>query len=155
MPVPEILWLSCDGMMVIDEHRRIVAMNPALERLTGHQAPHVVGKSVCGVLYDCHDLQGCPLMDRPGECPGLRAMARFEPVPEARYTILTAAGTRRTVSASYTPVQLKPGRPIWALVVMRDITRQHRREQALARLAMTDPLTALANRTAFRRAGKF
>ena len=32
-PVPDVLWFSCDGMMVIDENRRILAMNPALERL--------------------------------------------------------------------------------------------------------------------------
>lgn len=148
--VPELLWLSCDGMMVIDEDRRILAMNPALERLTGHRSEQVVGKSVCGVLLDCHDAQGCPLMERAGECPGLRAMQRFEPVPHAEYTILTAAGTRRAISASYTPIQTAPGRPIWAVVVMRDVTLQQRRERRLARQAMRDPLTGLWNRTALK-----
>ena len=65
LPVPEILWHSCDGMMVIDEHRRILAMNPAMERLTGRPAQDAVGKSECGILFSCRDTHGCSLQDHP------------------------------------------------------------------------------------------
>ena len=148
LPIPEILWHSCDGMMVIDGQRRILAMNPAMEALTGHTRDEAVGKSECGILLSCRDLQGCPLAERPRECPGLRAMESFKPIHAAEYVIRKPDGKNVVVSASYTPIQL-PGRPIWALVVMRDVTAQKRREQRLARRAMTDPLTGLPNRTAF------
>ena len=148
LPVPEILWYSCDGMMVIDERRRVLAMNPALERLTGRFSEDVVGKVECGVLFACRDLHGCPLADRPWECPGLKAMDQFKPIPAAEYVIRTPEGKAKVISASYTPIQL-PGRPVWALAVMRDVTLQKKRERRLARQAMTDPLTGLPNRTAF------
>ncbi len=148
LPVPEILWYSCDGMMVIDERRTVMAINPALEKMLGRSADQVVGKAECGVLFACQDLHGCPLMSRPSECPGLRAMERFEPVHSAEYTIQITEGKRIVVSASYTPIQM-PGRPVWALVVMRDITLQKQREDRLVRKAMSDPLTSLPNREAF------
>ena len=135
VPIPEILWHSCDGMMVIDERRRVLAINPALERMIGHPAQEVVGKSECGVLLSCRDSHGCPLIDRPTECPGLRAMDRFEPVPSAEYMIRGAEGRRIAISASYTPIQL-PGHPVWALVVMRDMTLKKRRERRLIHQAM-------------------
>lgn len=148
--LPDLLWFCGDGLMVIDEHRRILAMNPALERLVGHQSQHVVGKSVCGVLFDCQDLQGCPLQERAEECPGLQAMRRFEPIRGVEYMIRTAAGRRMVVHANYTPVQLKPGRPVWALVALHDVTAQRRRERWLAHQAKTDPLTGLPNRATWR-----
>ena len=150
-PVPEILWQSCDGMMVIDERRRVLAINPALERMIGRKAQEVVGKMECGTLFSCRDAHGCPLKDRPTECPGLKAIDRLEPILSAEYMIKAAAGRRVAVSASYTPVQL-PGHPVWTLVVMRDMTLKKRREHQLIRQAMTDPLTGLPNRTAFRNA---
>ncbi|MBI3292715.1 MAG: sensor domain-containing diguanylate cyclase [Elusimicrobia bacterium] len=145
--VPGILWYSCDGMMVIDEHRRILTMNPTLERLTGRTSQEVAGKVECGLLLACRDLQGCPLADCPQECPGLKAIQKFKPVEAAEYTIQDAHGKGIVVSTSYTPIQL-PGRPVWALAVMRDITLAKRREKRISRQAMTDPLTALPNRTA-------
>lgn len=148
VPVPEILWYSCDGMMVIDEHRVILAINPALEQVIGRTRNEVVGKAECGVLFSCRDLHGCSLVERPWECPGLKAMHQFKPIHAAEYTIRTAQGKARVVSASYTPLQL-PGRPVWALVVMRDVTHEKQRERRLVRRAMRDPLTQLPNRAAF------
>ena len=148
LPVPEILWYSCDGMMVIDEHRRVLAMNPAMERLTGHSAQDAVGKSECGILFSCRDMHGCSLQDHPWECPGRRAIDRFKPVRSAEYLIRTPDGKEKTVNTSYTPIQL-PDRPVWALVVMRDATLQKLRERRLLRQAMTDPLSGLPNRAVF------
>lgn len=148
LPIQETLWYSCDGMMVIDESRRILAMNPALEQLLGRKNHEVAGQAECGLLFSCRDMQGCPLAKHPEECPGLKAMTRREPVKSAEYSIRIAGGKARVVSASYTPIQI-PGHPVWALVVMRDVTLQKRRERLLARQAMTDPLTGLPNRTAF------
>lgn len=149
VPMPELLWRSCDGMMVIDERRRILAMSPSMERLTGRQMHDVVGRVECGVLLGCHDRHGCPLADHPDKCPGLRAMRRLRPVKAAEYTIRTASGHKRVMSCSYTPIQQTPKSPVLALAVMRDLTHQKWRENRLAASAMTDPLTRLLNRTAF------
>lgn len=143
--IPELLWHSCDAMMVIDEERKILAANPAMERLTGRRREELMGRAECGFVLNCRDPQGCSLAEQPWECPGLRAMRGFEPIPSAEYTIHDAQGKDLVVSSSYTPIQL-PGRPIWALVIMRDITLQKRREMRLILQAKTDPLTSLHNR---------
>lgn len=147
LPVPDVLWFSCDGMMVIDENRRILAMNPALEKLLGRRAGEAVEKSECGALFSCRNLQGCPMADQPSACPGLKAMKEFKPVTSAEYSIRSASGKGRVVSTSYTPIQL-PDRPVWALAVIRDITQKKKEELHLVQKTLTDPLTGLANRTA-------
>jgi len=145
--IPELLWYSCDGMMVIDENRKVLAMNPTLERLTGRRSEDLTGKGECGVLLSCRDLQGCPLAETPDECPGLKAMQTMEPVRGAEYTVRLENGRSVVMSSSYTPIQL-PGHPVWALVVLRDITFQKKKELQLIQQAKTDPMTQLPNRTA-------
>ena len=145
--IPDLLWYSCDGMMAIDEHRRILAINPALERLLDRKSEDLSGKAHCGVLFSCRDLHGCSLEENPQDCPGLKAVQSFQPVRDAEYCIRTAGGKAIVVSSSYTPIQL-PGHPVWALVILRNITPQKKKELRLIQQAKTDPLTLLPNRTA-------
>lgn len=145
--IPELLWHSCDAMMVIDEQRKILAVNPALERMTGRRKEDLVDRAECALVLNCRDPHGCSLAEQPWECPGLRAMRGFEPIPSTEYTVCDAQGKDRVVNSSYTPIQL-PDRPVWALVILRDITLQKRRELRLILQAKTDPLTTLPNRTA-------
>jgi PAS domain-containing protein len=59
VPVPELLWRSsCDGMMVIDGSRRVLAINPTLERWLGRPSREIVGQRQCGALFACQDLHG-------------------------------------------------------------------------------------------------
>jgi two-component system, NtrC family, response regulator HydG len=52
-----------DGVMVVDPHGRVLAVNPAAERLTGYSEAELVGKS-CRVL----DCTGCRIIGKgPGE----------------------------------------------------------------------------------------
>ena len=148
MPVPDLMWLSCDAMMIIDEHRVILAANPAMERLTGRSASDLIGKIECGALFSCRDLQGCSMKEDPSRCPGLSAMHQFTPVRDAEFSIRNAQGKGLVVNASYTPIQL-PGRPVWALAVFRDMTSRKKQELRWIQQAMTDPLTALPNRNVF------
>ncbi len=83
VPVPWVLWDSCDGMMVIDASRHVLAMNHAMERLTGQRIQDVAGRSECGVLLGCQDARDCPLADHPEACPGVRATRRLTSVKEA------------------------------------------------------------------------
>jgi PAS domain-containing protein len=126
-PVPGLAWNACDGMMIIDERRRVLAINPSMERLIGRPSRDVVGTAECGLLLDCQDAQGCPLADHPAQCPGLRAMHQIRAVRSTEYTIQTAAGRRVTFNASYTPIQPKVGGPVWALVILRNASLQQRR----------------------------
>lgn len=150
-PWPTLLQEACDGMMLIDRDRLILAMNPAMERLAGLRARDVVGRTACGALFQCQDVGGCSLWLSSDGCPGLKAMREFTAVSQTEYRLLRADGRRIVVSASYTPIHRGLGR-IAALVIVRDVTDQKRREGRLLRQAMNDPLTGLLNRAAFAQA---
>lgn len=145
--IPQLLWRSCDGMMVIDAERRVLAMNTSLERLLGCRAERVVGRQQCGALLQCKNLHGASMVQHPCDCPGLQALASRKAVPLTEYTVHAAGGRRLVMSASYTPIQLSAKGPAGCLVILRDVTRQKRQERLLERQAMSDPLTGLPNRT--------
>ena len=94
--IPKLLWQACDGMMVIDEGRRVVAMNPTLQQWVGP----AISEADCGALLGCRDLHGTCLASCTKACPGLKAMRTGLPVNAAEYSIRTARGQRRIVSAS-------------------------------------------------------
>lgn len=144
--LPAWMWTACDSMMIIDAHRRILAMNPALARLLGVRAEDCIGQQECGALLRCRALAGHALTTCPADCPGLQALGRGQPIPQSEYTIQTAAGRRAVVSASYTPYQPHPEAPVQLLVILREVTRQKRQEQHWMHQARIDPLTGVASR---------
>jgi len=144
--VPAVFWDSCDGMVVINHERRILAMNPAMEQLAGRRIHELAGRQMCGALLECQDAHGCSMVSHPESCPGLRALRRLRPVRAAEYTVTTGRGHRVPVCASYTPIRPAPGLAPWAIVVVRRNALQQRREREMRQHAMTDPLTGLPDR---------
>lgn len=144
IPIPELLWQASDGMMIIDESRRILAMNPTLNKWAGP----AVSDADCGALLGCRDLKGNCLASRPLACPGLRAMRTHQPVDSVEYMIRGTGGVPRIVSASYTPIKDPHSEAIYTLVILRDITQSKHREEKLVQRALLDPLTGLYNRGA-------
>lgn len=149
--VPELLWQACDAMMVIDDQRRILAVNPAMERLMGHSASELVGRQQCSALFACHTDTGCSLAEQPDRCPGMRAMRRGRAIAAATYLIRTPAGRTVPVCASYTPLPSRADGTVCALAVLRDVRVLQRQERRLLRQATTDLLTGLPNRASFLR----
>lgn len=149
--VPELLWQACDAMMVIDDQRRILAVNPAMERLMGHAASELVGRQQCSALFACHTDTGCSLAEQADRCPGMRAMRRGRPVEAATYLIRTPAGRTVPICASYTPLPARADGTVCALAVLRDVRVLQRQERRLLRQATTDLLTGLPNRASFLR----
>ena len=135
---------SSDGIAIIDDAQVIVAMNPALEQLIGHQAADIVGRTTCRTILACKDESGCSLCDRP--CPGELALSTAVTTPYEELFLQTQDGRSVPVSASFTPLQLGTNGRLVFLMVIRDITNKHRQEQHLRHLALTDPLTGLYNR---------
>lgn len=146
LAMPAWMWAACDGMMIIDERRRILAMNPALARLLGVRAEDCLGQQDCGALLRCRALAGHALTTCPADCPGLQALDRGQPIAQSEYTIQTATGRRAVVSASYTPYHSHPEAPVRLLVVLREVTRQKRQAQHWMHQARIDPLTGVASR---------
>lgn len=130
-----------DGILLVDEERKILAMNPALERLTGWRAEEVVGKRECQILFSCCDMEGERISE--ANCPGLRAIQGERSTPYVELALRSREGKKIVVAASYNPIAFD-GRTC-AISAMKEITPKKEMEEVLKAQALTDSLTGLAN----------
>lgn len=130
-----------DGVVLVDRHKRIVAVNPAVQEILGWDPSDLVGKMTCDQFFGCRDVKGCPFaLDR---CPAESAGVRQGIFHEA--TLPVAGGGSRTVWLSCSPVPaLSEGSPA-VMIIVRDITEKKRAEEELRQLAIRDGLTGLYN----------
>ena len=121
--VESILEGSADGIYTVDAARRIVSVNPAMERLLGIPAEELLGLP-CAAALNWRDRAGRPIC--PGRCPMLH------PHPPAggadNATELAAAARSRTgqrtdVALVYAVVRSPEHAPLNAVVNVRDMTR--------------------------------
>lgn len=110
-----------DGIVVIDEQRRVVLFSPAAERLTGWRAEEVLGRA-CSSFLRCRRGDD-PLCDTA--CP---LLPLFETAPDrlsASYSELlvdTIDGRRRWIGASWAVSRDGLGGKPAAIMILRDIT---------------------------------
>ena len=109
---------SCpDGLMIIDDEKTILAMNPAMERITGWREQEVVGKHKCGFLFQCSNERGdCLSQER---CGGLRAIQSGEPTFHSELGWINRRGEKVFVSASYCAMAI--GGETCAIGVMKEM----------------------------------
>ncbi len=124
--VESILEGSADGIYTVDSARRIVSVNPAMERLLGRSREDLIGLP-CAVALNWRDREGRPVC--PGQCPMLHS-----PVPEAEHVTELAAGVRSRngqhtdVALVYSVVRSPEMLPLNAVVNVRDMTRMRETE---------------------------
>lgn len=104
----------------------ITSWNPAAERLYGYTADEVVGRPISILIPD----------DRPDELPSIMNRLRAGEAVEAFETVrVRKDGTRVDVSLTISPIVGPDGQIAGASSIARDITEQHRAENALRLLA--------------------
>ena len=119
--VESILEGSADGIYTVDAFRRIVSVNPAMERLLGLPAEELVGLP-CAVGLNWRDREGRPVC--PGQCPMMHAVAgNAENVTELAATVRSRHGQRTEVALVYSVVRSPEMAPLNAVVNVRDMTR--------------------------------
>lgn len=130
-----LFYAARQGMVMTDEDGRVIAANVAAQRLTGYREaemlgglPHLFDGSACS---DRVIRQVLRLVQRTGHWEGELWCCRKD-------------GSRYLQRTSMTTL---PGGG-YALI-FHDATAQLRREEALTRMAFTDPLTGLPNRALF------
>jgi PAS domain S-box-containing protein len=135
-----------DGLVVADADRRVVALNPAAERLLGVSADAALGRDFREVL-PLSDSQGRDWWQCTDPYGGLRSRRRQ---PECQLTL--AGGSELLVTASYVR---GPDRELTRLVVaLRDTHARERLERSRANLVSTvahelrSPLTSVKGFTA-------
>jgi len=118
--VESILESSAEGIMSIDAQRRIIGFNSAMERLTGHPREEVTGKECFRVLH-LRDREGKSLCNK--QCPMLMDQGEEGPTLEQWGLLQTRDGRDIDVAMVYSIVRSPEGKPINAVINVRDISK--------------------------------
>jgi PAS domain S-box-containing protein len=104
-----------DGVIVLDAQNRIVDLNPAAQQIIGHRASEAIGQLAAQALSDWPDL-----------------VERYLDVTEAHLEVVLGEGeARRTLDLRISSLHGRNGSLTGRLVVLRDVTKRKRAEEAL------------------------
>ncbi len=118
--VESILEGSADGIYTVDAVRRIVSINPAMERLLGVPREELLGLP-CAMALNWRDREGRPIC--PGRCPMLHSADAAGGVSEMAATVRSRSGHSTEVALVYSVVRSPEQAPLNAVVNVRDMTR--------------------------------
>ena len=139
-----IISASADGIMVVDGQHRVLAVNPALEKMTGFSAAELLARPSCAYSLGARREDGQFLCDTV--CPFLHSEAEKSRVVDAQVT--TKDGRRLWVSIAYGPIRGPDGRIEAVVHTIRDISERKELERAkdeffsLVNHEIKGPLTA-------------
>jgi PAS domain S-box-containing protein len=111
---------ASDGIMLVDNHLRVIGFNRAMEGITGWKAEELLGRE-CREFMACRDLSG-GLMCANG-CPALEAIWNHGQLPYVELKALDRNGQPKdlAVSFSYVPSPFSPD-VSYSLAIVRDVT---------------------------------
>ncbi len=127
-----------DAIVILDRHRRVLAVNPAFERLVGHSSKELVAERLTiPEPLDCsrRRLEAC--------ARGLRQRGRWNEELACRLP----DGRERVLGWSVDLIRDDRRRVSRSVAVISDVTTRHRRMQAMHHRAFHDPLTDTLNRS--------
>jgi len=124
--VESVLENTADGIMDIDSNRRIISFNRAMEKLTGYDREEVLGKE-CFRILALRDWENNNLCNR--QCPMLVSSEVGGSVFEQEGKIQAKDGQTIDVAMAYSIIRSLEGRPINAVVNVRDISKLREIEQ--------------------------
>ena len=120
-----------DGLMVVDPKGRIIAANPAAERVTGYTADELIGKS-CRVL----NCTGCKII---GQKTGSQWCGLFSrgAIREKKCLITNKDRHSVHIIKSASVLRNEAGEVIGAVETLTDITERIRQQQEISNLRKT------------------
>jgi diguanylate cyclase (GGDEF)-like protein/PAS domain S-box-containing protein len=125
-----------DAVLVLDDERTVIDLNPAAEQLIERQRAHAIGLSAGELMRAVPEVRA--LLDDVGDRPSRNELE----LPTRDRGIL-----RFDAIASHLPSRATA--PSGYLLVLRDVTERKRLDAELQRLAHFDTLTGLPNRKLF------
>jgi diguanylate cyclase (GGDEF)-like protein/PAS domain S-box-containing protein len=128
-----------DAIITINTHGIIESVNPATETIFGYQEIEMIGKNISMLMSESMRSQHDIYIERFVQGHAKRAI-----VNPYEQTAQRKDGTSITVDVTLNTMTI--ANELKIMGVLRDITKHKQWENEIKRLAMTDPLTGLANR---------
>ncbi|MBN2753191.1 MAG: diguanylate cyclase [Rhodospirillaceae bacterium] len=143
-----ILDTVTDAIITIDSNGRIETFNPAAQAIFGWTAGEVIGRNINMLMPDpmasAHDFYLKRFFEEQSQGRPSRVIGRTIELDALRHD-----GSVFPIGLSLSVMRI--GDKTKFTGVARDITERRQAEDEIRRLAMTDPLTGLANRNQFMR----
>lgn len=109
---------TSDAIIALDEHFRLLALNPAAAQVLNVKADEVIGRGCSEILY-CHNLNRMKLCGT-SSCPLHRVLEQKKPLSNEELIMGVEAEHVREVSTSVTPVLAEHG--TYAVFMARDLS---------------------------------
>lgn len=134
-----------DGVMVINQDKKIEMLNHLAEKMTGWTMQEAVGKHYKEVFVLSHEIEGLTIND-----PIEKVFAK-ETVQELdNHAMLTSKdGTNYYLEDSAAPIKNDKDNTIGVVLVFRDVTEKKEQREKIKYLSFHDSLTGLYNRRFF------
>ncbi|MDO8670855.1 MAG: ATP-binding protein [Dehalococcoidia bacterium] len=117
---------SKDGIMILDEQKRVLDLNPGFSELTGWSKDEVIGRY-------CHEVLGCVNLtgDRQCQlgCSALQDIDRSVPTPNVETTIVARDGRSIDVVATFNTIPQPGNLPSLLVCFLHDLTEQRRSDR--------------------------
>ena len=134
-----------EAVITTDPFGLITWLNPVAERLTGWRSAEANGRLLEDVVQLVNEESGLPLHNLLGSCLDPVAPSELQgPV-----ALVSRTGQRLAVEETGAPLRDAEGQVLGAVLVLRDVSEQHRLNREMSHRAKHDALTDLVNRQEF------
>jgi PAS domain S-box-containing protein len=123
-PCCTILESISDGVLTVDQEKKITSFNHAAELITGINAAEAIGHSCLDILRTSPSADGCPIE---------KTLGSGEPETNFHAEIITKTGGRKPVSISTTPLRNEEGEIVGAVETFRDLSDLERLRKEISR----------------------
>ena len=114
---------SSDAIYVVDSQLRILAFNPAAERLTGWRAAEAIG-APCSEVFQCnHCAESRTQTSCSPACPMRRVLSSRESLPYQELTIITRDDQTKDLAASFSYIPASNDTGPCGVAIVRDISQ--------------------------------
>ena len=131
-----VFMTAAEAILVTDKNGRIVDVNPALSRMTGHTREGLIGQ-LAGPLYRVAGSDEQPL--------GIAQALTSQKVWQGETFFFNLDGSHIPTTTSISPIVDDKGTTIGRVAVISDVTKLQQAEEKLRFLAYHDSLTELPN----------
>ncbi|MGI6224919.1 MAG: PAS domain-containing sensor histidine kinase [Peptococcales bacterium] len=145
---------TSDGIIVLDENCKVIALNPAAERLTGWNKKEVINKFTCDLMNGCSKSKeicwnspspDCMSVDcGHRECWGRTCLNKQVSFPYIEMCILRKDGRKIKIAASYSYIPAFGIQKPQVKLVIRDISERKEFEKTIQNYATLEERYRLA-----------